>query len=396
MLHAPEAARLTGDLVAAPRAAPHLALPAGIGQIVLVLQGGGALGAYQAGVYQALHEAGIEPDWVIGTSIGAINAGLIAGNEPEHRLERLREFWSRVTHGPLSQLLGAAPFAGGLASRALTFATGVQGFFELNPWALFGPHFPLGADAAGFYSTAPLERTLDELVDCSLLASGRTRLTVGAAHVRTSNMRYFDSRDMQLGVRHIMASGALPPAFPAVRIDGELYWDGGILSNTPVETVFDDNPRQNGLIFAVHIWNPAGPEPETLWQVFNRHKDIQYSSRAATHIARQKQIHRLRHVIAELAKRLPEAERSDPEVRELAGYGCLTRMHVVRLLAPSVKGEDHSKDIDFSPDGISTRWQAGLADTRRVLAQTPWIGDFDPIEGFILHEASAGVMVSEG
>jgi predicted acylesterase/phospholipase RssA len=233
---------------------------------------------------------------------------------------------------------------------------------------------------------APLQRTRDELVDCSLLATGRTRLTVGAAHVRTSSMRYFDSRDMQVGVRHIMASGALPPAFPAGRIDGDLYWDGGILSNTPVETVFDDDPRQNGLIFAVHIWNPVGPEPETLWQVFNRHKDIQYSSRAATHIARQKQIHRLRHVIAELAKRLPEAERSAPAVRELAGYGCLTRMHVVRLLAPSVKGEDHSKDIDFSPDGISTRWRAGLADTRRVLAQTPWIGDFDPIDGLFLHE----------
>jgi NTE family protein len=146
----------------------------------------------------------------------------------------------------------------------------------------------------------------------------------------------------------------------------------------------------------VHIWNPAGPEPKTMWDVFNRHKDIQYSSRAVAHIARQKQIHRLRHVIAELTKRLPEAERDSPEIRELRSYGCLTRMHVVRLLAPSVKGDDHSKDIDFSPSGIATRWEAGLADTRRVLEQTPWEGDFDPVEGFILHEASAGEMIEEG
>ena len=209
-------------------------------------------------------------------------------------------------------------------------------------------------------------------------------------------MRYFDSRDMELDVRHVMASGALPPAFPAVRIDGELYWDGGILSNTPVEAVFDDNPRRNRVIFAVHIWNPQGPEPETIWQVMSRQKDIQYSSRAVSHIARQKQIHRLRHVIAELAQRLPERERDDRDVRELAAYGCLTRMHVVRLLAPPLEGEDHTKDIDFSPTGIRTRWEAGYADTSRVLEQAPWSRRVRPVEGFILHEARPGVMMKEG
>ena len=207
-------------------------------------------------------------------------------------------------------------------------------------------------------------------------------------------MRYFDSRTMPLDVRHVMASGALPPAFPAVRIDGELYWDGGILSNTPVETVFDDNPRQSSLVFAVHIWNPHGSEPATMWQVANRQKDIQYSSRAVSHIARQKQIHRLRHVIAELVGRLPEAERRTPEVQELAGFGCLTRMHVVRLLAPSLDGEDHTKDIDFSPAGIRSRREAGYADTNRVLELAPWSGDFDPIEGFILHEARPGAVMT--
>jgi NTE family protein len=369
-------------------------LPKELGQIVLVLQGGGALGAYQVGAYQALHEAGVEPDWVIGTSIGAINASLIAGNAPEHRIERLREFWRRMQHGPWAELLGAWPLLGPLATNLTTIAQGIPAFFTPNLPAFLGLQVPLGPEAAGYYDTSPLARTLSELVDFERINGRDMRLTVGAANVRTSEMRYFDSRDMDLDVRHVMASGALPPAFPAVRIDGDLYWDGGILSNTPVEAVFDDDPRQNSLVFAVHIWNPQGPEPETIWQVMSRQKDIQYSSRAVTHIARQKQIHRLRHMIAELVRRLPEAEQRTPAVRELAGYGCLTRMHVVRLLAPPLDGEDHTKDIDFSPRGIRKRWEAGYADTSRVLEMAPWCGEFDPVEGFILHEARPGVMMT--
>ena len=365
-----------------------------LGQKVLVLQGGGALGAYQVGVYQALHEAGIEPDWVVGTSIGAINASLIAGSEPADRLDRLEEFWSRVEHGPMHRLLGAMPVFGPLFATMFTMSAGISAFFRPNPLAFMGPHASLGSDAAGYYDTAQLRATLGELVDFGRIEQGHTRLTVGAANVGTGEMRYFDSRAMALDVRHVMASGALPPAFPAVRIDGELYWDGGILSNTPVETVFDDNPRQSSLVFAVHIWNPHGSEPATMWQVANRQKDIQYSSRAVSHIARQKQIHRLRHVIAELVDRLPEAARQSPEVEQLAGFGCLTRMHVVRLLAPSLEGEDHTKDIDFSPAGIRSRREAGYADTNRVLELAPWSGDFDPIEGFILHEARPGTVMT--
>ena len=183
-----------------------------------------------------------------------------------------------------------------------------------------------------------------------------------------------------------MASGALPPAFPAIRIDGELYWDGGILSNTPTEAVFDDNPRKNSLIFAVHMWNPSGPEPTTMAEVLNRHKDVQYSSRIASHIARQQQAHGLRHVINQLAARIPEAERNSDVVRELAGYGCPTRMHVVRLLAPQLDRENHTKDIDFSPSGIMQRWAAGYAHTKAVLDRSPWVGEFDPLSGVILHE----------
>jgi NTE family protein len=207
-------------------------------------------------------------------------------------------------------------------------------------------------------------------------------------------MRYFDSRDEKLDLRHIMASGALPPAFPAVRIDGELFWDGGILSNTPVEAVFDDNPRKSGLVFSVHIWHPHGPEPDSMVRVLARQKDLQYSSRSMAQVDRQRQIHKLRHVIAELAAILPPEVRMTDDVRVLTGYGCQTRMHVVRLLAPPLVGEDHTKDIDFSPAGIRDRWEAGYRDTLGVLARQPWTDPFDPLEGFILHEAEAGHMMA--
>jgi NTE family protein len=267
-----------------------------------------------------------------------------------------------------------------------TLFRGIPSFFEPNPGAFLGTHVPLGTDNAGFYSTAPLEQTLLELVDFSLVNRCKPRLTVGAAHVRTSAMHYFDSRDGEIGVKHIMASGALPPAFPAVRIDGELYWDGGILSNTPTEAIFDDNPRKNSLIFAVHLWNPMGEEPGTIWEVLNRQKDIQYSSRVASHIARQRQMHHMRHIIRDLARMLPEDVRQTPQARELAAYGCHTVMHVVRLLAPQLENENHTKDVDFSPGSVRARWEAGYGKTMRVLDHAPWEGEFDPLEGVILHE----------
>ena len=369
-------------------------LPKGLGQVVLVLQGGGALGAYQAGVYEALHEAGIEPDWVIGTSIGAINASLIAGNKPEDRLSRLKDFWTSVEHSSTLEAMASLPWVGAMLPNWSTITAGIAGFFKPNPLAFLGMNVALAPDAAGYYSTRPLEETLNALVDYTLLEHCTPRLTVGAANVRTSEMRYFDSRTTKLSAKHVMASGALPPAFPPVRIEGDLYWDGGILSNTPVEAVFDDNPRRNSLVFAVHIWNPSGPEPESIRQVMNRQKDIQYSSRAVSHIMRQKQMHKLRHIIAELAAKLPEKERKSAEVRALTAYGCLTRMHVVRLLAPGLDNEDHTKDIDFSRKGIRQRWDAGLADTRVTLKRAPWDGVFDEMEGFILHELTREAMVA--
>lgn len=354
-----------------------------LGQTVLVLQGGGALGAYQAGVYEAMHEAGLEPDWVIGTSIGAINASLIAGNPPAERVDRLREFWRRVEHGA---------FLPAMARNLLAIASGIPAFFRPNAAAFFSQHAPLGSEAAAYYTVDPLRETLGRLIDLDQLNGGPTRITLGAVNVRTSEMRYFDSRDMPLDLRHVLASGALPPAFPAVRIDDDLYWDGGIVSNTPVEAVFDDCPRRDSLIFAVHIWNPKGRAPETIREAMNRHKDIQYSSRAASHITRQRQLHRLRHIVAELAARVPEPDRQDNLFSELAGYGCLTRMHVVRLVAPALDFEDHEKDIDFSPDGIRQRREAGYRHMMETLDKAPWRAPIDPTEGFVLHEMCGGEM----
>ena len=367
-----------------PRRDPRAqALP---GQVVLVLQGGGALGASQVGVYQALHEAGVEPDWVIGTSIGAINAALIAGNEPTQRLPRLREFWSRVEHGAESDLLRFFTGLANVSTNLATIARGIPCFFVPNPMAWLSSHLPLGVEDAAYYSTAPLRDTLRELVELDCNTDGHTRLTVGAVNARNGEMRYFDSREEAITLDHILASGALPPAFPAVRIDGDPYWDGGIYSNTPIEAVLDDNPRRDSVIFTVNVWNPEGTEPNSVWEVMGRTKDIQYASRARSHIARQKQIHHLRHIIRELTRRLPEKARASAEIRELSAWGCGTTMHVVRLNAPTLDGEDHTKDIDFTPSGIRLRWQAGYAHTRRMLDRAPWTAPVDPIAGVVIHE----------
>jgi NTE family protein len=345
------------------------------GRVVLVLQGGGALGAYQVGVYQALHEAGIEPEWVIGTSIGAFNAAVIACNGPEQRLPQLRRLWERFERAD-----GATEFSAVL--------WGIPGFFapRLPVWG--GLLARVGIDSASYYSTAPLRETLAQFVDLERLGKSM-RLTVGAVNVKRGTMRYFDSRDPPLGLDEVMASGALPPGFPAVRVDGEPYWDGGLYSNTPLEAVLDDNPRRSSLIFAVNVWQPTGHEPESLWEVLAREKDIMYASRADSHIARQKQIHRLRHIIRQLSRHLPKEAQETEECRELASWGCHTVMHVVRLLAPALEGEDYWKDLDFSAAGIRFRCEAGYADARRMLEAAPWQKPFDPMEGVIVHELSA-------
>ena len=354
------------------------------GQIVLVLQGGGALGAYQAGVYEALHEAGVEPDWVIGTSIGAIHAGIIAGNPVEKRLAGIKTFWKRVETEFHPMLTSIGSMMGQNIPQMMTMMNGIANFCKPNPSAMTSSK--LTPDAAAFYSTEPLKTTLGDLIDFSQVEKNAPRLTVGAANLRTSEMRYFDSRGMKLDLRHVMASGALPPAFPAIRIDDDYYWDGGVLSNTPCEVIFDDNPRRNSIVISVDIWDPAGAEPATMGDVVTRQQEVQFSSRLVSHIKRQQQIHHMRHIISDLASRLPEEERRSPAVRPLAAWGCVTYMHFVQLVAPRIEGEDAMKGIDFSAAGIRARWSAGLRDMRKVLARQPWEGDFDPIEGLYLHD----------
>lgn len=356
------------------------------GQIVLVLQGGGALGAYQVGVYQALHEAGVEPAWVIGTSIGAINGAIIAGNPPAERLAKLAAFWDLMQSRHRNSFVSYWPTMANAFAKAGTYTQGIDGFFEPNPQAAWGMDTPLGAEKAAFYSTAPLYDTLMQLTDFDYINEKHGRLTLGAVNVKSGEMHYFDSREQTLDFKHVMASGALPPAFPAVNIDGEIYWDGGIYSNTPIEVVLDDKPRRNSLIFSANVWHPTGPEPETISQVIARQKDIQYASRVKSHVQRQQQIHKMRHIIRDLAPHIPSAKRDDPEVRKLLGYGCATVMHVVQLHAPRIDGEDHSKDLDFTPAGIKARWHAGYADTRRALEQAPWREASDELDGVIVHE----------
>jgi NTE family protein len=364
---------------------PHRCEPTGSRQVVLVLQGGGALGAYQVGVYEALHEAGIEPDWVIGTSIGAINAALIAGNPRAQRLARMRQFWDQIEHRwPPAAALAAFGLAN-MLPNAMTMLSGIPAFFKPNAQALRGVRADVGIEHASYYSTEPLRDTLSSLVDFAHIGDSGMRMTVGAVNANQGTMRYFDSRDQRLCVEHVMASGALPPAFPAVRIDGEPYWDGGIYSNTPIEAVLDDNPRRDSLIFAVNVWHQTGPEPTSIWEVMGRQKDIQFASRADSHIVRQTQIHRLRHVIQALAKELPASRQLDAQVREMSAWGCSTTMHVAHLVAPRLPGEDHSKDIDFTPQGVRARREAGYADTRSMIERAPWNAPADPLEGVLEH-----------
>ena len=359
------------------------------GRPVLVLQGGGALGAYQVGAYEALHRAGIEPEWVVGTSIGAINGALIAGNPPERRLDRLNAFWEHVEQ----QVDVDGPFGwmgwGNAIANLATVTAGIPAFFRPNPAAMAGVQAIVGLEAAAYYDTAPLRDTLLSLIDFDHLRDGRTRLTVGTVRVTTGELRYFDSSKEDIGVEHVMASAALPPAFPAVRIAGDSYWDGGIFSNTPIEAVMDDRPRRDSVIFAVNVWQPQGTEPESIWQVMGRQKEIQFASRADSHIARQQQIHRLRHVIRELQSQVPANRRATAKVKELAAWGCGTTMHVVRLLAPRLEGEDQTKDIDFTAAGVHTRRLAGLSDVNDVIRRAPWNAPVDPLDGIVVHVGGA-------
>ena len=357
------------------------------GQVVLVLQGGGALGAYQAGVYQAMQEAGIEPDWVIGTSIGAINACLIAGNPPVLRMERLRAFWQSLEQtASLGLALWGLPALTTAVSDWATMAAGIPSFSVPNPLVWLGVQAKVGVERAAYYSTTPLRQTLERLVDMDYLNARHVRLALGAVRVATGEMHYFDSREAPITLEGVLASGALPPAFPAVRVGDDFYWDGGIYSNTPIDAVLDDSPRHDALIFAVDLWSAKGPLPQTLWQVEGKEKDIRYASRSESSIVRQQQLHHLRHVIQQLADALPAAVRSRPDIQQLAACGCTTVMHIARITAPKAASGDPLMDIDFAPQHIQSHWQAGYRDTQALIDREPWSLPVDPVEGIVIHD----------
>ncbi|HXE41217.1 MAG TPA: patatin-like phospholipase family protein [Azonexus sp.] len=364
---------------------------------ILVFQGGGALGAYQAGVFEALAESGREPDWVVGTSIGAINAALIAGNPPQKRRARLAEFWSRMSR-PESGLAAAwsLPETGltlgdgfGSSLRSLqTMAFGLAGFFLPRTNAGFAFGLATAPGEASFYDVAPLRETLCELVDFDYLAESPVRLAVGAVDVESARLRYFDSHQCRLGPEHILASGALPPAFPPVEIDGRLYWDGGIYSNTPLEWILRQ-PRIHTLCLFATLWQQNDQAPQTLRDVLRRSKEIQYASRADSLIAIESELHQLRHAVNLLSYELAELKPESP-LRELGRLGCGSVFHLVYLQAPRLSGEDHTKDIEFEIGRVAERRAAGFADTARALHEKPWEKEkVARAEGIVVHDFSA-------
>jgi NTE family protein len=350
---------------------------------VLVLQGGGALGSYQAGAFAALAADGYSPDWVAGISIGAVNAAVICGNPPELRVPRLQTLWSR-----LSSRLQVTPFGATLAARrafnefsaATTAAFGVPGFFAPR----VAPPFlwPSRETAVSYYGTEALRETLLELVDFDRVNAGGLRLSVGAVNVRTGNFRYFDSTNERIGPEHIMASGALPPGFPPVEIDGELYWDGGLVSNTPLQYVLEmGGPRDNMCVFQIDLFSARGPAPATLLEIGQREKDIRYSSRTRMNTDVFCDMQVMRRLIRRLGKNVPDSLRDDPDWRALSAMSCGAAITIVQLIHRRAAYETNSKDYEFSRHTMRENWDAGERDVRTTLSHPDWVNRRPPEEG---------------
>ena len=360
-------------MTAVSRHSPSASTSSAAEETVLVLQGGGALGAYQAGVFESLSTAYCEPAWVAGISIGAINAALIAGNPAEQRLQRLRAFWDLVSSALPAPALVAAPLRApwNEAQALQVMLCGVPGFF--TPRIPPAPLQPRGTlEAISYYDTRPLQATLERLVDFDRINSGATRLSVGAVNVRTGNFAYFDSAHQRIDARHIMASGALPPGFAPVEIDGEFYWDGGLVSNTPLQYVLDQPGHQHRVVFQVDLFAARGDLPATLADVTEREKDIRFSSRTRMNTT----VEMDRQVIAQAAKRLlaklPPDLQNDPDVQALSQLRCESAVEVVHLIYRSKHYESQSKDYEFSRLSMNEHWDAGRADMAHTLRDPRW------------------------
>jgi NTE family protein len=342
-------------------------------RVALVLQGGGALGAYQAGVYEALAESRIEPDWIAGISIGGINAAIIAGNPPNMRVDRLREFWTQVTSEAPWNWFGWRGAKGDRArkllnrfSANLALTQGARGFFAarpLSPWLQ-----PSGTlDATSFYDTRELKRTLERLVDFDRLNAGLLRFSVGAVNVRTGNFAYFDTTTHTIKPEHVMASGALPPGFPAIEIEGEHYWDGGLVSNTPLQWVVESEPRRDTLAFQVDLWSARGDFPRTMLNAMTREKEIRYSSRTRAGTDQFKHVQKIRCAAADLLEQLPANLKNSPEARLLGTVADRKVFNIIHLIYRARNYEGHSKDYEFSRASMEEHWRAGYHDAQRTL-----------------------------
>jgi NTE family protein len=349
--------------------------PDGIDRIGLVLQGGGALGAYQAGVYQALHEAGLEPDWVVGVSIGAINSAIIAGNRPENRVEKLERFWMDIT--------ARDPFTAwpaGDTSRRMRNALsavnatlfGQPGFFRPNP--AHGWLAPRGSRAAtSLYDTSPLYDTLEKLVDFDLINSRAIRFAVGAVNVANANFAYFDNTEVEIAPEHVMASGALPPALPMIRIGHDFYWDGGLVSNTPLQHLLENSRGNNILVFQVDLFSAHGSIPRDMTDVLSRQKDIQYSSRTRFVTDHFLRTHRLRQELRDALNMIPDQQLSEEQRCAKADLAHLSEFNIIQLIYQQKAYEGEAKDYEFSRLSMKDHWRAGYYDTRNTLAHKDWL-----------------------
>ncbi len=344
--------------------------------VALLLQGGGALGAYQGGVYQALVESGIRPSWVAGISIGAVNSAIIAGNAPSQSLQRLRDFWEYISpHSPLDTFnsFGMRMFDGDFSrgtqnqiNAAATLIQGVPGFFE--------PRFPPpwlsengSAGATSYYDTSRFKGTLEKFIDFERINTDAIRLSMGAVNVRTGNFVYFDTSTHDITPEHVMASGALPPGFPGIDIDGEFYWDGGLVSNTPLQWVLQNKRRMDTLAFQVDLWSSRGDVPRNMSEVLTRQKEIMYSSRTRAATDQFRRAQKMRHSLGELIDKLPPELRDTPETKEIAEYATWKVYNIIHLIYRSSAYENDSKDYLFSRRSMEEQWKAGYADTTRTL-----------------------------
>jgi NTE family protein len=370
--------------------------PASYGKrIALALQGGGALGSYQGGVYEALAASGYIPDWIAGISIGAINAALIAGNSPDGRLDALRGFWDEVT----------APTAFWPSGLSGPLAVGVQGASALSALlfgapGLFGPPGPKDwlscRTPTSYYQTQALKSTLERRVDFDRInTAGEIRLSVGAVNVQTGRFAFFDSTETKIRPEHVMASAALPPGFPAVEIDGELYWDGGLVSNTPLQYIIDTFPRRSHLCFQVDLFQGFGELPKNLDEVGEREKDIRYSSRTRVITDALIAQHEVRHAINELHKRLPPELAATKEAKRLYELGCVTEMDIVQLIYRPFSPQGAWKDFEFSRATMNARWEQGMLDTLTTLHAAPWLAPTPKEIGVRVFDVMHDVIVAQ-